>query len=280
MKGHEDTHDSMATTGSPAWRRLLAEPAPGQHIAQLYTESRCLARAVAVFVAGGVRAGDGVVAIARPAHWAEIARRLEGEGVVLEGLERRGQLAVLDAAESLAALLVDGMPDPGRFDAVVGDAVRAVRRAGYPRIRAFGEMVDLLRRADLAATIRLEELWNFLAGHGIALLCGYSLDAFDPRVYRGLVQRVCSVHSDLVPVEDDACFEQAVEHAYAETFGSADDGRLLRHTLLADYVRPAVMPDAAAAILAAREFVPIALDALLDTARRHYRATMAPHAGE
>jgi hypothetical protein len=166
------------------------------------------------------------------------------------------------------------MPDPERFAAVIGGAVEAGRRAGYPRVRAFGEMVDLLRRTDLAATIRLEELWNdLLAGHRISLLCGYSVDIFDPRVYRGLLQRVCSVHSDLIPIEDYARLEQAVARAYADVFGPVGDGQALRDVLVADYAPASAMPDAEAAILAAREFVPTAIDSLLAAARQHYHGS-------
>jgi len=271
----------MRMSGAAPWQEILAAPTPGQHVAQLYTEPRFLARAVTDFVGNGVRAGEAVIVIATPSHWQEIARRLEGLGFDLDDLQRRRQLAVFDAASSLARVLVGGVPDPDRFRDLVGGAVEAARRAGYPRCRAFGEMVDLLRHTDVAATIRLEELWNeLLATHGIALLCGYSLDAFDPRVYRGLVQSVCSVHSDLIPVEDYARFEQAVEDAYADVFGPIGDGHSLRRVFLGDYVRPAAMPDAEAALLAAREFVPTAIDPLLETARRHYRAATAAHPGD
>ncbi len=132
-------------------------------------------------------------------------------------------------------------------------------------------MVDLLRRTSVAATIRLEELWGeLLPRHGIALLCGYSLDNFDRYVHRGLLQSVSAVHSDLVPVEDYARLERAVEHAYAEVFGAEGDGSALRRTFLAHYPRPTSMPDAQAALLAVREFVPTAADRFLDRVRGHY----------
>jgi DcmR-like sensory protein len=252
----------------------LAAPAAGQHVAQLYAEPGLLVRAVADLADEGLRAGDAVIIIAIPSHWREIAHRLEDRRFDLDELQRRGQLTVLDAASSLAELLVDGMPDRERFRTVIGGAMEAARRAGYQRIRAFGEMVDVLRRTDLVATMRLEELWNeFLAMHGISLLCGYSVDPFDPRVYRGLLQRVRAVHSDLIPVEHSVQLEQAVEHAYAEVFGSAGDGGFLRRVFLAEYARPSAMPDAEAAILAAQEFAPTTVAELLEKARDHYRQT-------
>jgi hypothetical protein len=264
-------------TASASWQSVLAAPALGQHIAQLYTEPEFLARAVGRFVGDGLRAGDAALILAVPSHWQAIAGRLAGEGFDLDQLQRRGQLLVLEAAPCLARVLVDGMPDPERFRAVIGGAVEAARRAGSGGVRAFGELVDLLRRTDLAATIRLEELWNeLLATHGISLLCGYSVDAFDPRLYRGFLQRVCAVHSDLIPVEDYPRLEHAVERAYAEVFGAAGDPDGLRRVLLTGYHRPSTMPDAEAAMLAVGEFVPTTIEALLHRARKNYRTFTPP----
>jgi hypothetical protein len=266
------------TTGeAPAWERFVAAPAPGQHVARLYTDPEHLGSAVAAFLGAGLRAGDAVLVVATPDHRERIARRLAAEGLDLGAPGRRGQAAVLDAAETLARLLVGGGPDPARFAEVIGRAVDAARTAGFRQVRAFGEMVDLLRRTDLAATARLESLWSdLLAAGGMALLCGYSVDPFDPRVYGGLLQRVCLAHSDVVPAEDPERFRQAVERAYVEVFGAAGDGDGLRQAFVAEYARPASMPEAAAALLAARQFLPgAAARALLDRAGRHYHGAGA-----
>jgi MEDS: MEthanogen/methylotroph, DcmR Sensory domain len=256
--------------GSPAWRSVLTGASPGQHIAQLYSEPAFLARAVSEFAGEALRRGDGFIAIVRPFNWKLVARRLEAV-VDVQALEHRGQLVVRDAEATLGMLLVDGTPDAERFRTVIGGAVDGMRAAGYPRIRAFGEMVDLLRRTDVTATIRLEQVWNeFLSAGGVTLLCGYSLDPFDPRGYRGLVQGVCTEHTDLIPVEDYAGLQRAVERAYLDVFGVGGDADRLRRAFLDEYPRPSVMPDAAAALLAARHFVPGAADALLERARHHY----------
>src|SRR5207244_2899990 len=94
---------------------------------------------------------------------------------------------------AVATFVVDGLP----------------RAAGFTRVRAFSEMADILRRTDVAATIRLEQFWNELfRDRDVALLCGYSLDAFDPHIYRGLLQQVSATHSDLIPVDDYARLER------------------------------------------------------------------------
>ena len=60
--------------------------------------------------------------------------------------------------------------------------------------------------------------------------------------------------------------------AYLEVFGVGRDAGFLRHMFLDHYSRPAVMPDAQAAILAAQEFVPEASAALLERVRYHYQS--------
>ena len=140
-------------------------------------------------------------------------------------------------------------------------------------------MVNVLRRTSLLATFQLEALWTELVrAHGIALLCGYSIDTFDPRAYEGLLQRVSAAHSHLIPVDDYARLDRAVESAYAEVFGAGQDAGFLRRTFVAHYPRPAKMPDAEAAILAATEFVPAATRSLLERVRHHYHSAAAPTA--
>ena len=73
-------------------------------------------------------------------------------------------------------------PSAEQFEAVVGGLMDQVG-ARFPnrRIRAFGEMVDLLcERGNPSAAAALEELWNRLARRrSFSLLCGYRIDVFD-----------------------------------------------------------------------------------------------------
>ncbi len=251
---------------------VLGMPTQGQHVAQLYTEPAVLARAVARFAAAGLRSGEAVLLVATAGHRPAILRCLRAVGYEPSELARAGQLVFLDAVDTLGALLADGEPDRARFQAVIGGAVDAAEAAGYPRVRAFGEMVNVLRQARFGAALRLEALWaELIAARRIALLCGYSIDAFDPWAYEGVLQRVTATHSHLVPVEDYALLGRAVAQAYGEVFGVGYDAGLLRRMFLAQYPRPTAMPDAQAAILAVQEFVPEAAAALLDRIRHHYR---------
>ena len=261
-------------TTAAGWHDVLAGPVPGQHIAQLYTRRDFLARAIARWVADGLRRGEAVMVIATPLHWRATLRELDACPLRVEPFERRGQLVVRDAEEMLATFMVHGMPDRVRFRDVIGGAIDDAQANGFGRIRGFGEMVDLLRRTNLKATLELEALWNeILVERGIALLCGYSFDAFDAKLYCGVLQQVSGVHSHLIPVEDYARLDEAVDRAYEEVFGGGAGARDLRRAFLQHYVRPAAMPDAEAALMAARELVPDTTDALLARVRQHYDAT-------
>ena len=258
------------------WEDILRVPRLAQHVAQLYTRLEFLIRAVGQYADQGLRRGEAVVLITTGSHGRAIVRRLASGGLAVDEFSRRGQLRVLDAEHTLSELLVDGVPDRGRFQSTIGGVVASVKAAGYPTVRAFGEMVDLLRRTSETAALGLESLWNeLLTEDRIALLCGYSIDTFDPAVYDGFLQGVMAAHSHLVPVEDYARLDQAVERAYGEVFGIGRDAGYLRRAFLGHYMRPSAMPDGQAAILAARELVPGVAAALLDRVRHHYQADTA-----
>src|SRR5262245_51405313 len=95
------------------------------------------------FLGAALKVGDGGLVIATRAHRHAIQRKLRAAGLDLAAARAQGQFVALDAAETLAQLLVEGSPDPDRFAAIVGGIVHRVAR-GRARLRAFGEMVALL----------------------------------------------------------------------------------------------------------------------------------------
>jgi hypothetical protein len=253
------------------WERLLQATIPGQHVVQLYSNGAFLARAVGRYLGEGLRMGEAALLVATASHGRAVMRRLRDAGLPLHDLARRRQLILLEADRTLGELLVDGAPDRARFRAVIGRAVRAIKTAGYARIRAFGEMVDLLRLASLEEALHLETLWNeLLVEDRISLLCAYAIDVFDRRSYGGVLERVAAAHSHLVPVEDYARLDAAVERAYGDVFGAGGDGAYLRRAFVRHYPKPAAMPDAQAALLAALEFMPATASLILCRARQHY----------
>jgi hypothetical protein len=179
------------------WKDRLAEPLPRDHIVQLYRDDDALIEALVLFVGVGLGKGDAVVLVATPDHLRAIDARLASAGLDLEGPRRWGQLTVMDAPAVLAGLMVEGRPEPGLFNVLVRSLLDKAS-AGGRHVRVFGEMVDLLWKTDVAAAVRLEELWNaVVAKRGISLLCAYALGARRP----DLPAELRRLHSRLVPLE-------------------------------------------------------------------------------
>ena len=165
------------------------------HAVRFYDSPESLCRIVAEFLAEGLRERQPALAIATPEHRTGIADALRAGGIDVHGLLASGDLLLLDAEETLATFMVDGMPDARRFHAVGTDVIRrACRGRTDCTIRAYGEMVDLLwKKGQAVAAVRLEMFWNKLAAtEDFSLLCGYAMGNF----YKGTQkQEICDQHT-------------------------------------------------------------------------------------
>ena len=172
------------------------------HAVRFYDTAESLARMVAGFLAEGLATKQPALAITTPEHARSIETALSAAGLDVATLKASGELTLLDADETMAAFMVDGMPDAAKFDAIVSKAIdRACRGRTDCTIRAYGEMVDVLwKRNQPVAAIRLEMLWNKLAAtKDFSLLCGYAMGHFFKDAQRA---EVCAQHTHLVM--DDA----------------------------------------------------------------------------
>lgn len=171
---------------------------PFEHVANFYDRDADLVRALAGHVADGIATGEQVIVLATPAHRRAVERTLVRQGVDSAGARERSFYVTLDAADTLAEFMVDGVPDPARFIATIG---RLMDRAfvGLP-VRVFGEMVALLWQVgNVPAAIEVESLWNeFSQVRKFSLLCGYSMSVLAERTDLRSISDVCGMHSDLV----------------------------------------------------------------------------------
>jgi excisionase family DNA binding protein len=177
----------------------LGEP---EHLVQFYEGDAYHLDTVAAFLGAALRAGDAAIAVATAAHRAELARRLRASGVDLAAARAAGRYVALDAAQTLARILVGGAPDATRFGAVFGELLTAAA-AGGRRVRVFGEMVALIVDAgDYAAALRIEALWNDLQqSHAFALLCGYSMAHLGGEAFAAVLGEVFAAHARVIPAE-------------------------------------------------------------------------------
>lgn len=263
-----------------SWQALLERPGNGNHIAQVYQDEDFLIEALSHFVGSGLAQGDGVVVFATSRHWEACLRRLGAHLAAPQDAELRGQLVVMDARTALSRFMVDGMPDWKKFQDLVGTVINLTRRR-YPRIRVFGEMVDLLwQRGERSAALRLEELWNHLIKvQDLTLCCAYRMDAFDESNYHGALQQVCGLHSHLVPARDDRGFEDRVNRA-SESLVGPHISKLLRSLSLARRPAATDMPDAQSTMLWMKEYMPITAGKVLSRVRPRRRKRTAREAAE
>jgi DcmR-like sensory protein len=188
---------------SAPWNDRLAEPLAKEHLVHLYEDDRVLVEGVALYAGRGLGKGEAVVLLATAEHIEAIEERLCDVGFEVADLKAWGQLVVVDAARLLSRFLVEGRIDGGRFKAILSDVIAGARCGGrFPRVRVYGEIVNLLWRHNHPATRRLEELWNeAIEDHSVSLLCGYRLDG---QGERDLPRDLEALHSHLIPLEASA----------------------------------------------------------------------------
>jgi PAS domain S-box-containing protein len=177
-------------------------PAAGAHIVQFFDTEPFLFDSVAQFLGAGLESGDALVLIATPEHAEGFLRRLDDSQVHLALAE--GRLQCLDARATLAQLMAHGSPDPDVFHRFLDDVCRrATEGHSGVRVRAYGEMVDLLWRDGLeSAAVELEELWNeACARRSLSLLCAYAMANFFRRVDGLGPSDVCRLHGAVLPNE-------------------------------------------------------------------------------
>ncbi len=167
---------------------------------QFYEDDQHLSEAVAHFLADGLQGTDQALVIATQPHRDAFRRELESKGLDVAGALESKRLTMLDAHETLAKFMRDGQPDARLFEVEMGRVVasQAQLLPGSARLRAYGEMVDVLwKDGQHEAALHLEELWNELQRHHtFTLLCAYAMASFY-KAPAGL-ERICNTHSEVL----------------------------------------------------------------------------------
>lgn len=166
------------------------------HAVQFYGNDNELLDTVGTFLSEGLVSGHPAVVIATSPHRLAIEKALEHRMIDVERARRLGDLVLLDADDTLATFMVDGVPSAAVFKKTMGDVIEQTLR-GRERtpVRAYGEMVDVLwKQGKTAAAVRLEVLWNDLAStHVFSLLCGYAIGNFYKQTQQ--YEEVCNLHT-------------------------------------------------------------------------------------
>lgn len=176
-----------------------------RHFVQFFDREAVLLDSVCGFIGGGLLAGAACVVIATEAHLDGIHRQLVDRGFDVDAARKWKQYVTLDAEQALAHFMVDGVPDEGRFNEMIGPILAAAEE-GHPRVLAFGEMVALLcAEGNHEAALQLEKLWNALSKrYGFSLFCAYPMNVFDGDEHVSAFAAVCAEHSGVVHAESRA----------------------------------------------------------------------------
>jgi signal transduction histidine kinase len=182
---------------------LDKQEAPHSHIVQFYEDESALVDNVVHFVTAGLRENEPVVIIATEHHRVLFGSALSRAGVDLGRLAAAGEITMLDARATLAQFMEDDEPSSVKFEQVIGAVIEQVLRGRPTRVRAYGEMVDLLwRDGKRSAAVQLEQLWNDLAEHhAFTLLCAYVMGNFIHSDDAEMFDHVCKTHSHIIPCE-------------------------------------------------------------------------------
>jgi hypothetical protein len=256
------------------WEKLLEEPAPeGEHFVQLYgADDTLLTRNITFYLGEGLKRGDGALVIATAERNEALVQALQQAGVDPEQALRKKRLLFLDAHQTLARFMVDGVPDQRRFERTLEAAISQIQAQEDSGLRAYGEMVGILWKAgEFSAAILLERFWNdLLSRSSFNLFCAYPIDVFAGDFHADHLDALLCAHTHLIPTAANGVLESAMDQAMDEILGSKLES--VRLLIQADY-QPAwaAIPRAEGILFWLKNNLPEHADAIIARARQHYR---------
>jgi len=170
------------------------------HEVGFYSDDASLLDGFTHFIGTALKAGDAVIVVATESHRDSLRLRLQANGLDLGADIEQGRYISLDPAETLAAYMVNGMPDPTRFSKITGDLILNAAKAAKGerrRVAACGECAPLLWEQGMAeAAIRLEHLWNEIAkSYDVDVFCGYPLRSFQAESGSYIFAKISAAHT-------------------------------------------------------------------------------------
>jgi hypothetical protein len=176
----------------------------------------------------------------------------------------------------LSRILVRDRPDWDRFQAMISAACESIEPAPGARIRAYGEMVDLLWSSGAySAAIQLEEYWNrILERRNAILLCAYKIDVLGPEFEPASLHAILCDHTGVLPADEAGILERALAAAIRNVLSPFEQDLLAR--VQTDIpVQWCALPAAERMILGVRRNFPENAPEILELAYADYRAQIS-----
>lgn len=159
------------------------------HAVFFYGHDDELADSLGSCLGEALESGAGVVLAATAAHRAGCERRMAAAGTDVAPAAASGAYAALDASALMRSFLA------GRFEELIGDALRRATAAGRPAV-VYSEVVALLWEAGrFSAVLELESRWNELGrSYPFSLVCGYPVQPAAAADLGGM----CRLHASVI----------------------------------------------------------------------------------
>jgi CheY-like chemotaxis protein len=174
------------------------------HKLQIYSDDASFLNGFASFIAGGLNAGNAVVALATEAHRQGLYQKLRSQRFDLDAVIRSGSYISMDVGETLSSFILGDRPDAEQFATLVNNVVEKASKdpngAGR-RVLACGECSPFLwAQGKLDTALRVEELFDAVAHKfKLSILCGYAAECLRGSEKHPIARAICSVHSSIIP---------------------------------------------------------------------------------
>ncbi len=171
-----------------------------RHDVQFYLDDMVFLESVTRFISAALKADGAAIVLATSSHLESLAQRLKTQAFNIDGAMQQGTYIPLDAAEALAKIMVNGVPDHGRFVNALSNLIKSAvksTKAEHPRVAVFGECVSLLyAEGNTNAAIQIEKTGNaLLKTHDIDILCAYPLIPFRGAGDQVAFNSICAEHT-------------------------------------------------------------------------------------
>ena len=150
------------------------------------------------FIASALNAGDAAIVLVAPSHRDSLFRKLNTQGVDVDGAIQRGTFVPWDVRDALASFMVNDWPDAARLSAGLDDLIKRAAKGEdgeRRRVVTCGECAPTLwADGNVEAAIHVEHLWNEATRTcGVTTLCVYpSLDDLNGN---HSFHRLCTEHT-------------------------------------------------------------------------------------
>jgi CheY-like chemotaxis protein len=178
--------------------------APHRHELLFFSDDTVLLNSFTRVIAASLKADNAAIALVTKPHQESLRERLKAESVDVDSAIQQGTFILLDVAETLATLLVDGLLDSVRafegFSRLIETASKAAK-AQHPRVAICCQCKgSLWAEGKTDAAIQLEQCCNDLAkAHEIDFLCAYpfsgSHDGEDEHEFQVIFSEHSAVYS-------------------------------------------------------------------------------------